>query len=322
MKGLKSEVLRLLEEKNDYLSGKNISGQLKISRNMVWKYVSALKNEGYEIETSRKGYLLVSKNSEISEYEIRKNLKTRDISFAIYKTVGSTNTLARQMAEKGSGEKTVVIASEQTQGRGRRGRSFYSPDSSGIYMSILLRPDIAVTDAILVTTCAAVSVCKAIEKVSNKKAEIKWVNDIYLGGKKACGILTEAALNVESGKPEYVVLGIGINLFEGENGFPDDIKDIATAVFDSQKEAEKYKNELVAHILDFFFEYYTRLTDKTFFEEYRNRMFLISKPIKVLANPEYDAVVLDIDSEFRLKIRLENSEEKLLNSGEVSTRAY
>ncbi len=322
MKGLKSEVLRLLEEKKDYISGKTISGKLKISRNMVWKYVSALKNEGYEIETGRKGYLLVSKNGGISEYELRKKLKTKDISFSIHKTVGSTNTLARQMAEKGAQEKTVVIASEQTQGRGRRGRSFYSPDSSGIYMSVVLRPDIAVADAILVTTCAAVSVCKAIEKVSPKKAEIKWVNDIYLGGKKACGILTEAALNVESGKPEYVVLGIGINLFEGENGFADEIKDIAAAVFYSQKEAEKYKNELVAYILDFFFEYYTCLTDKTFFDEYRNRMFLIGKPIKVLADPEYDAVVLDIDSNFELKVRLENGEEKLLNSGEVSTRAY
>ena len=322
MKGLKSEVLRLLEEKNDYVSGETISGQLNVSRNMVWKYVSALKNEGYEIETSRKGYLLVSKNSEISEYEIRKKLKTSDIIFSIHKTISSTNTIARQMAEKGAGEKTVVIASEQTQGRGRRGRSFYSPDSSGIYMSVLLRPDIAVSDAILVTTCAAVSVCKAIEKVSPKKAEIKWVNDIYLGGKKACGILTEAALNVESGKPEYVVLGIGINLFEGENGFADEIKDIATAVFDSQKDAEKYKNELIAHVLDCFFEYYACLTDKTFFEEYRNRMFLIGKPIKVLANPEYNAVVLDIDSEFRLKVGLENGEEKLLNSGEVSTCAY
>ncbi|MBQ8869101.1 MAG: biotin--[Oscillospiraceae bacterium] len=322
MKGLKSEVLRLLEEKNDYLSGKTISTELKISRNMVWKYVLSLKNEGYEIETSRKGYLLVSKNCEISEYEIRKKLKTKDVNFSVHKSVGSTNTLARQMAEKGAGEKTVVIASEQTQGRGRRGRSFYSPDSSGIYMSILLRPDIAVAHAILVTTCAAVSVCKAIEKVSPKKADIKWVNDIYLGGKKACGILTEAALNVESGKPEYVVLGIGINLFEGENGFPDEIKDIATAVFDSQKEAEKYKNELVAHILDFFFEYYARLTDKIFFNEYRSRMFLIGKPIKVLSDPEYNAVVLDIDSNFKLKVRLENGEEKLLNSGEVSTRAY
>ncbi len=322
MKGLKSEVLRLLEEKKDYLSGNTISEQLKISRNMVWKYVSTLKKEGYEIETSRKGYLLVSKNGEISEYEIRKKLKTKDISFSIHKTVGSTNTLARQMAEKGEGEKTVVIASEQTQGRGRRGRSFYSPDSSGIYMSILLRPDIAAADAILVTTCAAVSVCKAIEKVSHKRAEIKWVNDIYLSGKKVCGILTEAALNVESGKPEYVVLGIGINLFVGEGGFPEDIKNIATAVFGSQKEAENHKNELVAHILDFFFEYYDRLTAKTFFEEYRNRMFLIGKPIKVLSDPEYNAVVLDIDSNFELKVRLENGEEKLLNSGEVSTRAY
>lgn len=322
MKGQKTEVLRLLEEKNDYLSGKIISEDLNISRNMVWKYVLALKNEGYDIKTSRKGYLLVSKNGGISEYEIRKNLNVDGVSFSVYKTVGSTNTVARQMAEKGAKEKTVVIASEQTQGRGRRGRSFYSPDSSGIYMSIVLKPDIAITDAILVTTCAAVSVCKAIEKVSNNTAEIKWVNDIYLGGKKASGILTEAAINVESGKPEYVVLGIGINLFEGENGFPDDIKNIATAVFGSKKEAEKHKNELVSEVLNSFFDYYQSLTDKAFFDEYKSRMFLIGKPIKVLTDPEYDAVVLDVDSNFELKVRLDSGEERLLNSGEVSTRAY
>ncbi len=322
MKGLKSEVLRLLEEKNEYVSGKAISAELEISRNMVWKYISSLKNEGYDIKTSRKGYLLVSKNNELSEYEIRKNLKIKDMSFHIYKTTGSTNTVARQMAEKGAKEKTVVLASEQTQGRGRMGRSFYSPDGSGIYMSIVLRPDIAISDAILVTTCAAISVCKAIEKVSPKKAEIKWVNDIYLEGKKACGILTEAAVNVENAKPEYVVLGIGVNLFEGENGFPDDIKNIATAVFNSQSDAEKYKNELVSHILNYFFEYYENITDKAFYSEYRDRMFLIGKPVKVLSQPEYDAEVLDIDEQFRLKVRTECGEEKLLNSGEVSTRAY
>ena len=312
----------MLEAKKEYVSGKEISQELSISRNMVWKYISCLKNEGYDIKTSRKGYLLVSKNGELSEYEIRKNLKNKDICFHICKTVGSTNTLARQMAEKGAKEKTVVLASEQTQGRGRMGRNFYSPNGSGIYMSIVLRPDIVLADAILITTCAAVSVCKAIEEVSFKKAEIKWVNDIYLGGKKACGILTEAAINVENAKPEYVVLGIGINLFEGENGFPDEIKDIATAVFSSQNEAEQYNNELVSHILNCFFEYYQNLTDKDFYNEYRDRMLLLGKPIKVIAEPEYDATVIDIDEQFRLKVRTENGEEKLLNSGEVSTRAY
>ena len=239
-----------------------------------------------------------------------------------FQSVDSTNTLAKSLAAQGAPHGTVLIADAQTGGRGRMGRSFYSPDGSGIYMSIVLRPDIAISDAILVTTCAAVSVCRAIEKVCPKKAEIKWVNDIYLGGKKACGILTEAAINVESAKPEYVVLGIGVNLFEGESGFPDEIKDIATAVFDSQKEAEKRKNELVSHILNCFFEYYENLTDKTFYNEYKERMFLIEKPIRVLADPEYDALVLDVDEQFRLKVRTSSGEVKLLNSGEVSTRAY
>lgn len=323
MNGLKEQILQMLEmDIGKYVSGENVSKQLDISRNMVWKYIGQLKSEGCVIESGRKGYRLVSKRIAISEYEIKKYLKIEDIRFEIYKCVSSTNTLLRQKAEGGAPEKTVVIATSQTEGRGRRGRSFFSPSDSGIYMSVLLRPDIKISEAVLVTTCAAVAVCRAIEKISKKRADIKWVNDIYLNGKKACGILTEAALNVESGKPEYVVLGIGINLLSPKGGFPDEIKDIAAAVFDSEKMAELYKNELIAGILNFFFEDYSYITKKPFFEEYRNRMFLRGKPVRVLSSPEYDAEVVDIDEDFCLIVRTQSGEERKLNSGEVSTCAY
>lgn len=259
--------------------------------------------------------------SNYSAHEIKKYLNVSGVKLNLFETVTSTNTVLRKMAEDGAEEKTVVISQAQTSGRGRRGRSFYSPSDSGLYMSVLLRPDIKISDAILVTTCAAVAVCRAIESVCNKKAEIKWVNDIYLDGKKVCGILTEAAVNVESGKAKYIILGIGINLTKPKNDFPNEIKNIVTTLFDNILDAENNKSRIAALILNNFFKEYCFLAEKRFFDEYKNRMFLTGKPIRVLSAEEYDAQVLGLDEDFSLIVKDEKGEIKKLNSGEVSTRA-
>ena len=143
-------------------------------------------------------------------------------------SVTSTNTELIEMAKNGAKEGTVLIASEQTAGKGRTGKSFYSPEGSGVYLSILLRPDFKPEDALFLTTIAAVATAKAIESVSDKEAKIKWVNDVYLDNKKVCGILTESALSSDMEKLDYAVVGIGINLCPPEGGFPDDIKNIAS----------------------------------------------------------------------------------------------
>lgn len=319
----KEKIIDMLENSREtYLSGIEIAKKCEISRNMVWKYINALIEEGNIIEKGRKGYKLVTHNTAISSQKIKKHLIADDYTFEIFETIDSTNTYLKKAAELGAKEKTVVISSHQSGGKGRMGRSFYSPDNSGIYMSVLLRPDISVNDSVLVTTCAAVSVCKAIEKICDKKTDIKWVNDIFLDGKKVCGILTEAAINLESNKPDYIVLGIGLNLYIPQNGFPDEIKNIATALFKDKTEADLYKNILISEILNFFFNDYKNILEKDFYNEYAERMFLIGKRVKVLSQNEYVAEVVGVDKDFSLMVKNDNNEIIKLNSGEVSTSLY
>ena len=129
-----------------------------------------------------------------------------------FEELDSTNSYLKEMAAKGAQEGTIIIANRQSAGRGRLGRSFFSPEEKGIYMSILLRPDISLERAVLITSMAAVAVAEAIEQVSGIQTKIKWVNDIFLNKKKVCGILTEAGIDAETGTLEYAVLGIGVNV--------------------------------------------------------------------------------------------------------------
>lgn len=252
------------------------------------------------------------------EKEIRKNLVVNNIDFKIHDILDSTNTFARSLAENGEREKTVVIANKQTGGRGRKGKSFYSDSENGIYMSVLLRPDIPVSKAVSITTCAAVSVCRAIEKLFNIETGIKWVNDIYINNKKVCGILTEASTDVKTGKPEYVILGIGVNLCSPKSDFPQEIKDIAGSVLDSDDDIEINKCKLIAEILNKFFSLFDSGNNKIY-NEYKSRMFLIGKEITVFSNESYKARVLDINSDFSLVVEKTDGQVISLNSGEVST---
>ena len=222
---VKDEVLKELENnKGDYISGGQLADNLGVSRNSVWKAIKALEKSGYEINAiPNKGYCLAEKNDILSSYSIKQHLKNPHLDISVFSSVTSTNTILKEMAEQGAKEGTVIIAEEQTAGRGRTGKQFYSPKGTGIYISILLRPDIPAEESLFLTTSAAVATARAIEDVSDKRALIKWVNDIYLEDKKACGILTEGAFNVETGKLDYAIVGIGINVCIPDGGFPDNI---------------------------------------------------------------------------------------------------
>jgi BirA family biotin operon repressor/biotin-[acetyl-CoA-carboxylase] ligase len=223
------------------------------------------------------------------------------------------------MAAKGAKEGTVIIAREQTEGRGRMGRSFYSPMSSGIYFSIILRPKLNLEDSLLITTAAAVAVAQAIEAVAKVKAEIKWVNDVYIAGKKVCGILTEASLNFENGGLEYAVVGIGINIMTKD--FPDELNSIAGSLFFDKPENSPITSMLVAEVLNNIARCMNTLTDKQYLEEYRKRSFLIGKDILVLKGSEaLPAKAIDLDDKARLVVEYENHVIEALNSGEVSIR--
>lgn len=243
------------------------------------------------------------------------------LNIKVYNTITSTNTVLKDMAVKDASEGTVLIANEQTLGRGRMGRRFESPATSGVYFSILLRPDIPAEDSLFLTTSAAVAVAKAIEAVSDCKAEIKWVNDIYCNGGKVCGILTEAAFNSQTGKLDYAIVGIGINLYVPDTGFDESIKNIAEAVWDNADEASGEANILVAQVLNYFMEYYNSFESKSYLDEYISRSMVIGKDILVLKNGQsIPATALSIDNRCRLLVRYADGTEELLSSGEVSTK--
>ncbi len=320
---LKHQVLQILEEnRGNSVNGAKLANELFVTRSAVWKAIKALQKEGYHITAvTNKGYCLQSHNDIVSTESIRPYLSgdAKNFQLEVRQKVTSTNTLAKEMAAQGAAEGTVLIALEQTEGRGRMGRSFYSPQSSGIYFSILLRPNLKLEDSLLITTATAVAVSQAIETVAGVQAGIKWVNDIYLGEKKVCGILTEASLNFESGSLEYAIVGIGINI--DTNDFPEEIRQVAGSLFGEKPTGTPITSILVAEVLNNLSNCMNTLTDKIYLDEYRRRSFLIGKDILVLKGKDtFYAKAIDIDDKARLVVEYEDKTREALNSGEVSVR--
>ncbi len=245
-------------------------------------------------------------------------LHTKGLSLTVKESVSSTNRLLKELAQQGAPEGSVMIASSQTEGRGRLGRTFFSPEGTGLYMSVLLRPCISPGEALSITTAAAVAVCRAIERVSSRVARIKWVNDIFCDDKKVCGILTEAAIEPETGGLSYAVLGIGVNAFDPAGGFPEELRDIAASVFGVEKGNIA---PLAAAILDEFFAEYAVLAEGRFIGEYRSRSLLCGRRVVVKApTGDREATAVEVDEQCRLRVRYDDGREELLSSGEVSIR--
>lgn len=320
----KETVLELFEKNRGfYISGQQIASELNITRTAVWKAVKILQKEGYKIEAvTNRGYCLDKDADVLSVRGIRSRLSEdcAGLRPEVFLSVGSTNTLCHEKARSGEAEGYVAVAGAQTAGRGRRGRSFYSPAGTGVYMSLLLRPQGFTGDQVLgLTTMAAVAVSESIEALSGKKAEIKWVNDIFVDGKKVCGILSEAMYEVPSGALQCVIVGIGINAYAPEAGFPPEISESAGCVFD--KPEVDLKNSLVAEVLNRFMKYYDDPKSDAVYDEYRTRSMVIGKDVKVLKKDSaLKAHVLDIDRDCGLVVRYPDGTEEVLNSGEISIR--
>lgn len=317
--GLKHEVLRLLEENREsYLSGQEIANRLAFSRTAVWKAIHSLKEEGYQIHAvSNKGYQLDTSCDLLSSEGIHAYLAEdlKQFPIYVYQQIGSTNTEAKQQALNGAPHGTIILAEEQTQGRGRLGRKFYSPKGTGIYMSIILRPQLHLNQAIQVTTTVAVAVCRVIEKLTNQNPHIKWVNDIYLGKQKICGILTEAVTDFESGQVEFIILGIGLNVNTVD--FPADLHEIAGSL----NPKDVTHNQLCAHLLNELFSLFSKLNDPQVLEEYKSKSNVLGNWITFMKNQEsYEAFAEDINEQGGLIVRLKNDEKMILNSGEISIR--
>lgn len=230
----------------------------------------------------------------------------------------STNLLLKQRQAQ-LPEWTVLAVGQQTGGRGRLGRSFYSPAGTGLYMSVLLRPRLAAADAGLITSAAAVAVCRAAEELGSDPAGIKWVNDVLVRGKKVCGILTEAGFAPGSDQMRYAVLGIGVNVTEPEGGFPPELASIAGAVFPRGEPG--LREQLAAAILRQFYGIYARLPDRQTVEEYQRRCTVVGQQIDVLRDGSVRrALALAVDGQCRLLVRYEDGTEQALFSGEVSIR--
>lgn len=320
---VKDRVLKELEHnRGKYISGEELAGSLGVSRNSVWKAVKGLQEQGYGvIGVSNKGYMLDDNSDVISPQGIEKYLGSLDGVFDIevHKQVTSTNDVIKNTNAK---EGKVIVAQEQTGGKGRLGRSFYSPEGTGLYFSLLLTPTIAIDEATSITAAAAVAVAEAIEKLTGKDVEIKWVNDIYINSKKVCGILTEGVFDMENRRLGQVILGIGINLTEPLQGFPGDISSLAAGVFTQDDSPKDSRNLLLAEVLLHFWPYYKKLQDKSFLSGYRKRSMVTGKNILILRGDEAPrpAKALDINENFHLIVETETGEIENISSGEVSIR--
>ena len=322
---LKEKVLLLLKKREgEFLSGQEIALQLEVTRAGVWKAIKALQEEGYPIEAvTNRGYALQSMPDILSAVGIEQELSedSKQLHIQVEKVLDSTNTRLKQMVTEGETRDMVLLAEEQTGGRGRFGRVFFSPQGTGLYMSFLLHPRLHYSEGELLTTAAAVAVAKALEKISGEEAQIKWVNDVWVGGRKVSGILTEASTSLESGQLEYAIIGIGINVKEPVDGFPEELKDIARSVFPNTIKKENLRNQLAGEIINQFMAYYKELRKKEFFKEYKERSFVIGKEISVLrAGTTRKARALEIDDHCHLKVQYEDGTIEYLSSGEISIR--
>ncbi|MBR5496226.1 MAG: biotin--[Oscillospiraceae bacterium] len=251
-----------------------------------------------------------SLNCDIIKNHLLPKLSNAHITF--FDCTDSTNEQAKKLARQGAGEFSLVIANEQTAGKGRMGRSFFSPADSGIYLSIILRPSLYIDDTTIITTACSVAVSRAIKSVCGINTQIKWVNDILLNGKKVCGILTQAQTTHNA--LEFIVVGIGINFTNAD--FPCDIKNKAGALFNCAPTV--LREELIASIVNEFYAIYSALPNTDFMEYYKTNNASLGKKVKVLCKENsYDATAIDITNKGELVVETTDGIQKIISSGEV-----
>lgn len=322
---VKDEVIKYLEANiGKLISGGELSKNLNVSRTAIWKAINSLKDEGYNIKSKKnEGYILNTNNNILSKEIIKKNITAKVFGkeIEILKTVDSTNNYLKLRAQDKVIEGLVAIAEQQTEGKGRKGKSFFSPAGSSIYMSVLLKPKIKISNINLITIIAAISVVEAIYNTTKIQTSIKWVNDVMYNNKKLCGILTEASIEGESGDINYIVLGIGINV--KKINFPDDIKNVATSLGNITA-IDYNRNELIGQLLNQLENNYNKLFSNNQCElinSYRNYLSMLGNEINViLSDSTYRAKALDIDENAHLIIQLPSGEITKINCGEISIK--
>jgi len=322
----RERILTLLRgQTGDFLSGEQISEQLGLSRTAIWKAVNSLRQEGYEIEArAGMGYRLVSTPDVLTEEEIRACLRRPEGRKLIcLDEIDSTNTCLRQMALEGAEDGTAVTAEYQTAGRGRMGRNFQSPRGKGIYLSVLFRPHLPPERLMSVTALAGLAVCDAVERICGVRPGLKWPNDPVLGNRKLCGVLTEMALEGETGRVQHLVVGVGINVNHTREDFQDEVAEIATSL---RMELGKpvSRPALTAALLEELDRVYAALKSGDLAEylaTYRRDCVNLGKTVQLIGSEARETVTaVDVDESFGLVVRMEDGTEKTVRSGEVSVR--
>ena len=320
---IKLEILKALREAGDaYVSGQDICNQLGVSRTAVWKAVKQLEKEGYKIQAvQNRGYRLEAAPDSVGVNELTSILQTRWLGKKIYyyDTIDSTNTEAKRLAEEGADHGALIIANEQTGGRGRRGRGFQSKAGDGIFMTLLLKPKLFPNKASMLTLVAGLAVIKGLERATGVSCQIKWPNDVVIGGRKLVGVLTEMSAQV--GYINYVVVGIGINV--KNKSFPDELASVATSLYIETKKNYR-RAQIIEAVMEEFEDYYERFVEAQtmapFIEEYNDHLVNRNKKVKVL-DPEhsYEGIARGMNEAGELLVETEQGMVSIA-SGEVSVR--
>ncbi len=322
---MKTEILKMLRETANYVSGQELCEHFGVSRTAVWKVINGLKEEGYQIaSTPRRGYRLEEAPDILSESELKSRLGTTWLGQHVvyFKETDSTNTQAKRLAEEGAPEGTLVVADMQTAGKGRRGRTWQQSPGMMVSMTFVLKPEFAPDKASMLTLLAAHSVAGAIEQASGLQALIKWPNDIVINGKKTVGILTEMSLSVEQDSIHYVVVGIGINV--NITTFPEEIRDVATSLY---LESDKKVNRagLIAEVMERFEKDYTQFLQtedlSAILEDYNTHLISRDREVRVLdPKGEFKGISRGMNKNGELLVEREDGSVANIYAGEVSVR--
>jgi len=309
----------LSRHQDQYVSGQKLASEFGVSRTAIWKAIENLRDEGHLIDAvTNRGYSLLQQESLFDKEKLEALLP--QVSIHLFDTIDSTNRYAKQLASEGCSTPTLVLAHSQSGGRGRLGRDFSSP-KGGIYLSLILAPPSSVLLASLITSAAAVATARAIEEVCSISCGIKWVNDLFLAGRKVGGILTEGVMNVESGTLSSIVVGIGINFSTPQQAYPSALRPIVTSLYGKSSLVPKdvEASSLVAHLVAALIGYATSLGDRAFLPEYRSRSIVLGKQILINHHrKQRKAVAIAIDEEAHLVVETEDGNQEILSSGEVS----
>lgn len=319
---MKEKILELLKQADGYVSGQMICEQLNVSRTAVWKNINALKREGYQIDSvNNKGYRLISEPDLLNEMRIREYLQTKWLAKKIIylPVTDSTNTQAKKMGEEGAEHGTLVVTQCQTAGRGRRGRSWESPEGN-VYFTFLLRPEVEISRASMITLVAALAVAKAVDDVTGLDSKIKWPNDVVANGKKLCGILTESSSDLEY--INYAVVGIGINV--NQTAFPEEIAETASSLLLETGHTVD-RGQLLGVFLNRFEQYYEtfiQTEDMSGLRDvYNEKLVNCGREVKIIEKDRKRVLkALGIDNDGGLVVENSEGERESIISGEVSVR--